>query len=221
MFNREFQMKIRPPSLLPLLMAVTLVFGCVAPHSKHRAEIPGPPPDPLPTPPTVQQINAQIQAHQNELEQMLNTPKDNTQSAQSLDLEATERGTRVRFLRAEIKALIEQRNASEIYYRQTGGLAGLSGSVTASIGSTPATSPPPSVAAVDAGIRLRRSWIRFLIPMPNGEPSAGPEDEAARLREIQERETRIAFLKGEIEALILQRKASEIYYRQATISPHP
>ncbi|MBL9135536.1 MAG: hypothetical protein JNK85_06690 [Verrucomicrobiales bacterium] len=84
--------------------------------------------------------------------------------------------------------------------------------------------PPPTISMEELDKRLRESREALrreseaalaIQQKLNDEKAAATAAENARLRrEIEERTERIAFLRGEINSLLSQRKALEIYYQQ-------
>jgi hypothetical protein len=136
-----------------------------------------------------------------------------------LDREIERRQNRINFLGAEVKALLQQRKASEIYYRNPTLQQTPLGSSRPSMTPVIMADQPPTVAAVDEQIQLRRSWLSWFSSSARGSSRPSDSRTSADLeREIQQREARVAFLRSEVEALLLQRKASEIYYRS---TPNP
>ncbi len=80
-----------------------------------------------------------------------------------------------------------------------------------------APSPPPpaplvSVQELDKKLTERRQQLQDLANQPVPAPEGRSLDDLQR--EIQERKARIKFLQGEIDALLRQKEAAEIYYRQ-------
>ena len=80
----------------------------------------------------------------------------------------------------------------------------------------PPEKPAVSIQELDAKISARRQTLNDLINQPRSSTDGRSKEDLKK--EIQERQARIKFLQGEIDALLRQRAAAEIYYRQKDTS---
>ena len=103
-------------------MIVRNVFCVLVVFSGLLAGCKQPPPAPEKPALSLQELDTRISESKTKLEALKNQPVPSVEGRSIADLEkeVKERKARISFLQAEIDALLRQRAAAEIYYRQKG-----------------------------------------------------------------------------------------------------